>query len=211
MTRNQLHGKKFEDQIKGCGLFSGASDTGRSVTSGMDIEARFDKIHGLPTSIKTTGGNVVTLSDARRFWAIDYPFRMLVGSYRQMADVKQFDVVHEFLLAKGDLADLKGDVVAAEVERLHSGIGQRAFPLGMHREARVWMGGQKRALTNQNSKIILNAKIDSQSQRRLQCSVRLTDLVSLTEAEGTYVRHDQIIGDLLLPIRLRSSQREFNK
>jgi hypothetical protein len=108
MTNNQLHGKKFEDLIKGCGLFPGASDQSRSSTVGIDIEAKFDRSHGLPTSIKTTGSGIVTLSDARRFWAIDYPFRMLVGTYRQVSERKLFSIVHEFLILPTDLEILRG-------------------------------------------------------------------------------------------------------
>lgn len=68
MTNNQLHGKRFEDFIKGCGLFPGSSDSGRSVTAGFDIEAKFDKIRGLPTSVKSSGSDGIGLSDARRFF-----------------------------------------------------------------------------------------------------------------------------------------------
>ena len=99
MTKNQLHGKKFEDFIKGCGRFPGASDAERSVTASFDIEGRFDRELGLPTSIKATGNKGVGLSDARRFWSLNKPFRMIVGAYRQEVDQKVFSQVHEFILS----------------------------------------------------------------------------------------------------------------
>jgi hypothetical protein len=209
MTRNQLHGKKFEDLIKGCGLFPGASDQSRSITAGVDIEARFDREMGLPTSIKTSGSRTITLSDARRFWAIDYQFRMLVGIYEQIDRQKHFGVVHEFLLTPDNLLELRGAVAAVEVERLHYGIGLIGFPAGQHAEARAWIARELANLPLDQSRIVLNPKIDSKEQRRLQCSVSLGDLISVTQADGNHVVHTDHIGSLLLPIRLLSGRREF--
>lgn len=209
MTNNQLHGKTFEDQIKGCGLFPGASDQSRSITAGIDIEGRFDREKGLPTSIKTSGSRTITLSDARRFWAINYEFRMLVGIYEQVDGQKHFGVIHEFLLRPASLSELRGSVAAAEVERLHYGIGLAEFCTGEHFEARSWIAQELANLGSNQSRIVLNPKIDSKEQRRLQCSVSLGDLISATQPYGGHVAHTEHIGSLLLPIRLLSSRREF--
>ena len=208
MTRNQLHGKKFEDLIKGCGLFPGASDQSRSSTVGMDIEARFDRMRELPTSIKATGSGVVTLSDARRFWAIEYPFRMLVGVYVQEENQKRFSIIHEFILLPADLGALRGNVTGAEVEALHVGIGLSAFPAGRHAEARAWIVTQKRELQERNSKVTLTPKIDSKRQRRMQCSLRLLDLTAVTERQRRHIVHTNKIGDLVLPFSLVSPPRK---
>lgn len=209
MTNNQLHGKTFEDQIKGCGLFPGASDQSRSITAGIDIEARFDRERSLPTSIKTSGSRTITLSDARRFWAIDFAFRMLVGVYEQVDGQKHFGIIHEFLLTPEDLSELRGPVMAAEVERLHFGIGLAAFPAGQHVKAREWMAQELGTIAASQSRIVLNPKIDSKEQRRLQCSVSLGELINVTNASGNHFAHTEHIGSLLLPIRLISSRREF--
>lgn len=209
MTNNQLHGKTFEDQIKGCGLFPGAADQSRSVTTGMDIEARFDRERGLPTSIKTSGSRTITLSDARRFWSIDQSFRMLVGIYAQINREKRFDVVHEFLLTPQVLSDLRGSVTLDDVERLHFGIGLSAFPDGQHFEARTWIAQELKSVDLGNTAIILNPKIDSKGQRRLQCSVSLSTLINMTSIDKNHVAHTEHIGSLLLPIRLLSDRREF--
>ncbi len=207
MTRNQLHGKKFEDLIKGCGLFPGASDQSRSSTVGMDIEAKFDRTHGLPTSIKTTGSSIVTLSDARRFWAIDYPFRMLVGTYRQMNERKFFSLIHEFLILPTDLEFLRGNVTAEEVEALHVGISLAVIPTGQHQAARVWVQEKKVALVDRETRVTLTPKIDSKTQRRMQCSLKLADLISMSEVDMRHTEHRESIGDLVLPIALLSSRR----
>ncbi len=217
MTNSQKHGKNFEDLIKGCGLFPGASDQSRSATVGMDIEARFDRKLELPTSIKATGGGIVTLSDARKFWAINTKFRMIVGTYRQVGGQKHFAAVHEFLLIPSDLAALRGDVTLSEIEALHVGIGLSVFPVNQYARARDWIKQQKRAMTGRTTRIILNPKISSDKtkaksadkQRRMQCSVRLVDLISVTQHDNRHIIHMENIGDLVLPIALVSSKRKF--
>lgn len=208
MTRNQLHGKKFEDLIKGCGLFPGAADQSRSSTVGIDIEAKFDRLHGLPTNIKTTGSGILTLSDARRFWVIDYPFRMIVGSYRQLDDRKYFSLIHEFFVLPADLNLLRGNVTAQEVEVLHFGISLTAFPAGQHADARTWVQQQKVKLADRVTRVTLTPKIDSKNQRRMQCSIRLVDLIAVTQSGGRHTEHVENIGDLVLPIILISSKRK---
>jgi hypothetical protein len=209
MTRNQLHGKKFEDFIKACGLFPGASDAGRGVTSGFDIEARFDRVRRLPTSVKASGNDSIALSDARRFFAIDFPFRMIVGRYRQQQQQKIFGQIHEFIVTEAALSALTGDLSLAMVTDFHNGLGLANFPKGQHVAARVWAAEQKILLSDLTTRIILNPKIDSKSQRRLQCSVRLMDLTETCQKLGEYILHSEAIGDYALPVIQNSARRTF--
>lgn len=221
MTRDQLHGKKFEDQIKGSGLFPGSADYGRSVNSKFDVEARFDRRHGLPTSIKSTGSGTVTLADARRFWEIDEPFRLLVGVYAQLPDRKSFHTVHEFIVHEPMWTPLRGRLAFADITEIHVGLGLAAFPRGRHIDARTWAADQLATLVERQGVVRLNPKIDSTAQRRLQCSVKLAGLISLAEQspqfgpEGgaalpNHVVHKEFVGDLGLPIVVRGDRREFN-
>jgi hypothetical protein len=209
MTRNQLHGKKFEDLIKAA-LFPGAADSARSVTARFDVEAKFDRVLGLPTSIKSGKGKHVSLSDARRFWEVDQDFRMIFGSYSQEPGYKKFAVIHEFLFTPAMLHALRGEIDLDDIAAFHHGLGLTNFPIGRHSDARVWALSEKRRLFARRSSIILNPKIDSKSQRRLQCSVPVSALVALCESAGRHVVHNREIGDLVLPFTLRSSAREFN-
>lgn len=43
-SKNQLHGKIFEDLMKASGRFMGSADIGRSSTQGFDIEVNMIKI-----------------------------------------------------------------------------------------------------------------------------------------------------------------------
>lgn len=209
MTSNQLHGKKFEDFIKACGMFPGASDAARTVTAGFDIEARFDRVLGLPTSVKASGNDVVALSDARRFFSLDEDFRMIVGRYEQVEDQKVFAHIHEFVLLRTDLNDLRGELDLGMIEVFHMGLMLDKFPKGAHQAAREWAGQQKQQLAGKPSSIILNPKIDSKSQRRLQCSVHLRDLKAVCSEAGRYTLHRAAIGDFALPVIQNSGRRTF--
>ncbi len=211
MTNNQLHGKKFEDFVKGCGRFPGSSDSGRSATASFDIEAQFDRERGLPTSIKATGNKLIGLSDARRFWTIDQPIRMIVGAYRQLPDRKAFSVVHEFLLSPEALGSLRGCVTLNEVRELHEGISLTRFQLGGESNARAWVRAAKAVIENRLGAIRLNPKIDSKGQRRLQCSVPVNTLVEICMKECRYFRHEERFGDFALPIFVFSGRRKFSQ
>lgn len=209
MSQNQKHGKLFEDFIKGCGLFPGAADGGRSPVAGFDIEARFDRHDGLPTSIKVTGGRIVTLSDARRFFAVNAPLRIIVGHYQQIGDTKSFGEIHQFVLSVEGLKWLRGEISLAEVEAFHLGLMLNQFPIGMHVQARIWARQRKTELAKRVSRIKLDQKIGSDSQRRLQCSVRLADLIEAATFGGSHTLHTERIGDSLLPQRFASGLRQF--
>jgi hypothetical protein len=211
MTNNQLHGKTFEDFIKACGLFSGSADGGRSATSNIDIEAKFDKKRGLPTSIKATGSNTVELADAREFWKIDKPYRIIVGRYAQDGAFKIFHEVHEIIISIDDLANLRGELDFETVAAFHNGLLLNHFPKGTHEQARQWAKRQKKLLAHLDTRIALHPKIDSKSQRRLQCSVKLNTLIELGTASGNYVHNTQSIGNFPLPQSLLSSAREFGR
>ena len=218
MSRNQIHGKRFEDQIKGCGLFDGSADAGRSVHAIFHIEAKFDRSLHLPTSIKATGGKTVALADARKFWSLEGPFRLLVGSYLQRGAIKEFGEIHEFIIGAAELASLRGSATLREVRAIHEGLGLGPFPAGRHAAAREWARQQIDCLKPRLGAVLLNRKIDGRGQRRLQCSVPLAQLVSLTEATKIlilnrppvhgYVLHVDFIGVLALPLRLLSGARE---
>ena len=209
MTRNQLHGKKFEDWIKACGRFPGSSDAARLPTARFDIEARFDRELGLPTSIKATGNKTIGLSDARGFWEVSETIRMIVGTFKQDQDQKAFFAIHEFILAADVLNRLRGDLSLAEVTNLHNGISTQYFAADDYRAARSWAKQQKKSLRVRMANVVLNPKIDSKSQRRFQCSVSLDSLIEQTTLNQTYWCHTERMGEFALPVVLFSSPREF--
>lgn len=177
---SQRHGKQIEDILKAM-LFPGSADAARPATAGFDIESKFDKKFGLATSIKAAkGSRGVMLADARAFWQIKGPFRLLVGGWVQRDDeIKEFYEIHEFIIQQAMLDELRGNATFSQIKSLHEGLGLKNFPQGQHAEARKWAQAQKKLLPTRP--VVLNPKIDSKAQRRLQCSVNLPKLVSVVQ------------------------------
>ena len=213
-SRNQMHGKSFENIIKGSsGIFSSAAaDRKRSPNERFDIGPGEDQALGLPTSVKSAKGNLVALSDARMFWqSFDYaPYRMLVGGYRQDDGDKVFQAIHEIILRKKYRGAMFGSVAESEISGFHDGL--KGFGAGAEAagRARAWAQQRKRELGPRLGLVALNPKIDTKNQRRLQCSVNLPGVIGMLE-EGDYRLHREKFGVLRLPFSIVSGRRGFDR
>ncbi len=208
-SKNQMHGKSFENMIKAAGVFGwAAADRKRTPNDRFDLGSVDDGRSGLPTSIKSTKSNMVGLSDARQFWRSfdSVPYRLPVGSYSQQAGFKVFGAIHEILLRESYRAALLGRMTEAKVEQFHNGL--KTFGTGRDGQIRAsaWARERKRELRPDTGLVTLNPKIDSKNQRRLQCSVRLSKLIEMLDADD-YVIHTNSFGTLALPLRIVSGKR----
>lgn len=210
MALNQLHGKRFEDFVKASGYFLGSCDSERSSGAQYDIEAKFDLERGLATSVKTTKSGSIGFGDARRTWTsiCGSEFRLLVGVYAQFTNRKVFGELHEIIIKPDYSHSILGDVSYAEVEAFHDAISLANFPDGQHNKARELAKAMSAALKPRLGIMALNPKIDSGTQRRLQCSLDLEDLTKIVRQGGGEVRlHEMHFADLPLPLAVRSSAR----
>lgn len=203
MGTSQLHGKTLEDYLKAA--FPGSADHERSISSPWDIEKEYDKIKRLPTSIKTTKSDVVELADARKFWKVDESYRLLVAKYNQNGGVKNFHTLYEFIITKEEHDKLLGDVTYQEVEDFHNAL--LSYGKGHHVAARIF-AKQKKATLISRSIAQLNQKIDSKTQRRLQCSVKLDKLLANIKEQSV---HDKFYRSIGINLAIESGSREFNK
>lgn len=212
MARNQLHGKRSEDLIKASGRFPNSCDHERSAVDRFDIEAEFDQDLGLPTSVKSTSNGSIGLGDARRTWenVLGYSFRMVIGRYAQFTNRKVFGEIAELVLDPSLADALIGSVSLDEVASLHEAISLRAFPAGEHNRARAHAKAAVARLKPRLGLLVLNPKIDSKNQRRLQCSLDMEGLIELARLRGSpWWLHEMHFGDLPLPLAVRSGAREF--
>ncbi len=210
MPSSQMHGKSFENHLKAAnnGIFSyAAADRKRSPNDLFDISAEEDLDRGIPTSIKSTGSDSIPLSDARRFWGtFDLaPYRMLVGRYLQEKDIKKFNIIHGFVIRSKYRHELLGDVDLAEIVDFHEGL--RKFEKGRHAEAREWHTRRNNELKERLGLVRLNPKVDSKTQRRLQCSVSLSALIDIVDRDD-YTVHTKSFGTIVLPLKIISSPRK---
>lgn len=211
-SNNQRHGKVFENLIKAAnGIFTlAAADRQRAPNERFDIAADDDIKFGLPTSIKSTGGNTIALSDARLFWqSFDFsPYRLLVGTYRQEGRIKVFETIHEMILRDKYRTDLLGGISESKINEFHDTL--QSFPAGPEGQSRasMWAQERKQALKPDVGLVTLNPKIDSKNQRRLQCSIRLTELIETLD-DDDHTLHTEDFGSLILPIRISSGKRRL--
>lgn len=169
----QGHGHAFENMVKGG--FPGSSNSHRSATNKFDIEKKFDKSQKLPTSVKTTKSNTITLADARTAFSIDEEFRIVAIKYKQQKNNKVPEKLYEFEITKENWNKIKGQLPIEKITEFHNDIKNVEF--GKHNEGRKEAKEIKKELKeNYESDIILNPKIDSKNQRRLQASITIENL-----------------------------------
>jgi len=215
MSKDQSHGKTIETFVRGGGQFHLSQNRPGRPGTPFDIDGDCDSKLGIPTSVKATSGGKVDLADARRIWDITERFRMVVAEWRQEGEDKVIHAIHEFLIETEEMDKLRKGISAETVSSIHEEI--RSYRKGEHFPART---AAKKALVaagagrgQRRDGIRLNPKIDSENQRRLQCSVTLSTLMGVCKTWKTHT--DKAFGtedgkpSLRLPHRIGSTPREF--
>lgn len=174
----QAHGLVFEHWINDT-FFDGYRASG--YTQKWDVPAEINRLPdpdlaGLPLNPKATKFKTpVGLGDALRQFDIDEPFILILGYWEQPAPREKRFV--KLLAPRIDPAvwrKLWGPITRADLERLDALIKDRSLPVV---EVRRLAQEMKKRPPFSESIIVLNPKIDTQGQRRLQCSLRYADVL----------------------------------
>lgn len=168
----QQHGLVFEEWVRT--TFFENCPAG-SYTQKWDIPAAANRTHGgIPVNPKAAKyGAPVDLGDALRQFDIAEPFILVIGYWRQDGDTKRFVKIVAARIEPDQWRQLWGPVTRHDLERLAAVIKDRTLtPAGARAAARQI----KRAPPFTAATILVNPKIDSKNQRRLQCSLRFADV-----------------------------------
>jgi hypothetical protein len=168
----QHHGVVFENWIRNT-FFDGY--TPASYTQKWDIPAEANHRHGhIPANPKAAKyGSPVDLGDALRQFDIDEPFLLIIGYWQQHGSEKRFVNLVPARIEPAQWRALWHPITRADLERLDAVIKDRSLtPV----QARAAARKIKNAPPFTLSRIVVNPKIDSKSQRRLQCSLRFADV-----------------------------------
>ncbi len=167
----QAHGLAFEAWVRAT-FFDGYQPA--RATQPWDIPAAANLRHGgIPVNPKAVKyGTPVDLGDALRQHAIDEPFLLVVGFWRQEGDTKRFVHFAAPRIEPAVWRRLWGPVTLADLRRLDAVIKDRSLSPAEARAAALRM---KHAPPFSEAIIVLNPKIDDRTQRRLQCSLRFED------------------------------------
>ncbi|HRG56925.1 MAG TPA: hypothetical protein PLG56_12840 [Lacunisphaera sp.] len=168
----QRHGLVFEQWVRDT-FFDGYKPA--SYTQRWDIPASANRAHGgIPVNPKAVKyGTPVDLGDALRQYAIDEPFLLIIGFWRQDGDVKRIVNILAPEISPALWRKLWGPVTSADLLKLDALIKDTGPSVEETR---------RRALKMKNSPpfseavIQVNPKIDNHGQRRLQCSLRFNDV-----------------------------------
>lgn len=138
-----------------------------------DLPGSFNTLNpGVALSIKTTGSpNSVCMGDALRVYDSVFsttPLHMVVLTYSQQGPIKHLESVIEVNLTNsGPL--LFGDLCRSDIEQLDRAI--KTLPSGkLTEDQRNEYKTIQETLSKSMTGLVLNPKIDSKHQRRLQCS-----------------------------------------
>jgi hypothetical protein len=202
MAEVQAHGNKFEDlKIQ---ELTGLTKEEYDKLKPNGYTSPFDLMEGIivayNASIKTTGKNTVECADILKRMS-EKEYRLILGCYKQQGPNKVFHTEYEFFITSDDYSKLWGSMTYDSVKSFVDYV--KSIPHG--REAQRSTSKNRKALKEQaqciNSLMRINPKVDSKTQRRVQCSFKL-DKMLLSGIK--YTKKD-------IHISIPSSRRKFNK
>ena len=177
---NQGHGFKIERAILS-GPFQIPEEKHETYTSIFDLpcaENRFNNCENI--SVKAMRGDSCGLGDALRIFNYkehDCVTLIVVNHMQQSGSLKKITGVTEISMGGSQVHKmLFNEVTQAEVQKLNDMI--KAVPAGVSRThaSRVAVHAYKKELNAKSGLISFNPKMDSKNQRRLQCSMKLSQI-----------------------------------
>ena len=202
----QSHGLVFEQWVRDT-FFDGYRPP--SYTQKWDIPAAANKDHGgVPVNPKAIKyGAPVDLGDALRQFEVDEPFLLVVGFWQQDGDEKRFVNILASRIEPGVWKKLWGPVTLADLQKLDAVIKDKSLT---PEQARVAAQRIKNAPPFSEAVIEVNPKIDSKTQRRLQCSVRFADVFThLAPTADPKPQEHAALWGVPFPRTVASKAREF--
>ena len=197
----QAHGNYYEDlktrQITGLGKAEYDALKENGYTSGMDIMKGLLSISDY--SIKTTNGNKIDCGDVlRRRQETDY--NLVVGCYSQVGENKVFHTEYTFYIKPEHEQKLWGrmnyNLLAEYVNYIKN------IPAGKkaQQETKAERTLLKNCVSDKNALVKIHPKVDSKKQRRVQCSVKIKELIKADIPYTTRVIRETV----------HSPSRQFN-
>jgi hypothetical protein len=197
----QAHGNYYEDlktrQITGLSKVDYDALKENGYTSGMDIMKGLLSVSDY--SIKTTNGNKIDCGDVlRRRQETDY--NLVVGCYSQVGENKVFHTEYTFYIKPEHEQKLWGrmnyNLLAEYVNYIKN------IPAGKkaQQETKTERTLLKNCVSDKNALVKIHPKVDSKKQRRVQCSVKIKELIKADIPYTTRVIRETV----------HSPSRQFN-
>lgn len=210
MPEVQRHGFDFENWVKEKFF----ADFNATYTQKWDIPSEANSLpkvpkefRGLPVSIKTCKfGSPIGFGDALRQFRNEEDFLLIVGFWKQSGIYKNFVAVEGVKITSDSWRNLFLPVEIADLILLDSTIKNVGFH---YSEARQKAKEIKSSDKFRQAKIVLNPKIDSKTQRRLQCSLPFSIFWQDFVGKESYQKIDSELFGEKIPNPFLSSSRIF--
>ena len=174
MVEVQKHGFSFEEWVKNT-FFD--SYEGKYMQK-WDIPPDRNDYHlipenlqGVPVSVKSAKyGSPIGLGDIIRQRSINHPFLMIAGFWKQRTEKeKWFEEIEAVLFTPETWEILWGSLTLDKITPIDTRIKDLSIHYSKARDiAKEW---KRLEVAPSNSTIVVNPKIDSKRQRRIQCSL----------------------------------------
>lgn len=212
MVEVQSHGFQFEKWVRDAffGGYSGDYTQEWDVPAERNVGGFPPELSGLPVSIKTARyGSPVGLGDAVRQRGIGVSFVMVAGFWEQRTPgEKWFEDIGVSGFTVEDWNGLWGAVSVESLKEIETEIKNPGLHYSEARElARRW---KRKAAGSSASEIVINPKIDSKTQRRIQCSLPFKVFWRIAGRESRRADYPDLLG-LKFPNPVASSPRKFNR
>ena len=206
----QKHGFVFEEWV--CDTFF-AGYRAASYTQQWDIPAAANKAHGgVPVNPKAVKyGSPIDFGDALRQFAIDEPFILVIGFgfWQQEGDEKRFVKIISPRIEPATWHHLWSPLKLADLEKLDAVIKDRSLTPD---EARAAAQKIKSAPPFTKTIMTVNPKIDTHTQRRLQCSLHFDDVFKhLAPGFNPRPMEHPMLWGVEFPQPIASKPREFSR
>jgi len=169
-----------------------------------------EDLRGIPVSVKTAKyGSPIGLGDVLRQRSIDEPFLMIVGFWRQRSQSeKWFEDIGWAKFTPAVWSSLWGSLSLLQINEIDRIVKELDCHYSVVRKrAQEW---KKTVALTSGSQIVINPKIDSKKQRRIQCSIPFRVFWDTVGREAQ--RSDSpTLFDLPFENPIISSSRTFNQ
>jgi len=171
MTEVQNHGFVFEDWIKSV---LGVAELAYNYTQKWDIPGE------TPISVKCMGlTNALEFGSTVRMWEINETFTLVVGRWEQVGFKKLIRSIDEIDITPEILKKMRGDILLEEIVAFDKKI--KTFPAGKvgQKQGIEFAERWKDERRGRIGLLTITHKIDSKSQRRIQCNLNFNNYIEL--------------------------------
>jgi len=175
----QAHGNSYEsDVIK---ERTGYTKDEYDALKGGGYTDEYDLVNGIVVdyngSVKSTGSNSICCGDIQKKME-HKEYNLIVGQYDQVGSKKIFHTEYEFYITPADYDVLWGDMRKDDIDAFVGYV--KSIPKSREGQKTTLPARKmfQEEITDKNALYTINPKVDSKNQRRVQCSLKIKQLIA---------------------------------